>query len=82
MASLTDAPDFTLAGKAYYGKIQSIYDGDTMKIIIKIGDKWQRFDCRLNWIDTPEVASGVVRAFGTEVRDIVRKMVLGRVVRV
>ena len=62
-------------GKAYYGKIQSVYDGDTVQILIKLGDSFHRFDSRLNWIDTPEIKSGVVRAFGIEVRDILKRMI-------
>jgi len=79
---MADAPDFTLAGKAYYGKIQSVYDGDTVKILIKLGDNFHRFDSRLNWIDTPEIKSGVVRAFGSEVRDILKRMIEGKIVKV
>lgn len=82
LANLSDAPDFTLAGRAYYGKIQSVYDGDTVKILIQLGDKVHRFDSRLNWIDTPELKTGLVKAFGAEVRDIVSRMILGKIVRV
>ena len=79
---MADAPEFTLAGKAYYGKIQSVYDGDTVKILLKLGDSFQKFDSRLNWIDTPEVKTGLVKPFGVEVRDILSRMILGKIVRV
>lgn len=64
MGGLADAPEFTLAGNAYYAKVQSIYDGDTLKAIIKFDGKFQKLDVRLNWIDTPEVSSGLVKPFG------------------
>ena len=52
-----DTPFFSLSGKECWGRVVQIYDGDTMKIVIKLFDGYYKFNCRLNGIDTCEIKS-------------------------
>jgi micrococcal nuclease len=46
---------FSLNNKTFKGKVVSIHDGDTCKIVLDIDGKLAKFNCRLNGIDTPEM---------------------------
>ena len=59
-----DAPAWTLNGQEFHCKVQKVYDGDSIKCILYYNLQFLKFDFRVNGIDTPEVASGVVREFG------------------
>ena len=50
-------PYFSLQGVNTYGRLVDIYDGDTVKIILPVMDKFLKFDVRLNGIDTCEIKS-------------------------
>ena len=50
-----DIPDFSLHGIETRGKVVDIYDGDTCKIVILIGEQLQKHTCRLVGLDTPEM---------------------------
>jgi micrococcal nuclease len=67
--------------KTIYGKVVKVYDGDTLTINIgyTIDLKF-----RLIGVDTPEIRKGDVdhRLAGKEIRDKLREMVLGKVVRI
>lgn len=52
---IDDIPEFSLNGVKTLGKIVDIYDGDTCKIILANGNVLMRFNCRLKYIDTPEM---------------------------
>jgi len=51
----SDIPKFSLNGIKTYGKIVEVYDGDTCKIVLLINNILQKFNCRINGIDTPEM---------------------------
>lgn len=51
----SDIPQFSLNGLKTSGKIVEIYDGDTCKIVLLINNILQKFNCRINGIDTPEM---------------------------
>lgn len=51
----SDVREFSLEGVECLGKIVDIYDGDTCKIILLVDGKYQKFNCRLFGIDTPEM---------------------------
>jgi len=53
--NIDDIPEFSLNGIRTIGKIVDVYDGDTCKIILANGDVFMRFNCRLKFIDTPEM---------------------------
>jgi endonuclease YncB( thermonuclease family) len=51
----SDIPEFSLNGIKTSGKIVEIYDGDTCKIVLLNNNVLQKFNCRINGIDTPEM---------------------------
>lgn len=51
----SDIPEFSLNGLKTSGKIVEIYDGDTCKIVLLNNNVLQKFNCRINGIDTPEM---------------------------
>ena len=54
--TINDIPEFSLNGIKTIGKIVDVYDGDTCKIILAQSNKaLLRFNCRLKFIDTPEI---------------------------
>ena len=46
---------FSLAGETHVAKVVNIYDGDTCKIVIKMGGRLVKFTCRMNGYDCPEM---------------------------
>jgi endonuclease YncB( thermonuclease family) len=46
---------YSLNGVKTRAKIVDIYDGDTCKIVIDYDNKYIKYNCRLNGIDTPEI---------------------------
>ncbi len=50
-----NTPEFSLCGLTLQGRILSCYDADTCKIALPLNDKFYKFTCRLNGIDTPEM---------------------------
>ena len=53
--NIEDVPEFGLNGIKTLGKVVDIYDGDSCKIILVNGNVLMRFNCRLKFIDTPEM---------------------------
>jgi endonuclease YncB( thermonuclease family) len=58
----SDIPEFSLNGLKTSGKIVEIYDGDTCKIILLNNNILQKFNCRINGIDTPEMKPPLSKA--------------------
>lgn len=50
-----ETKEFTLSGYFAKAYVISVYDGDTIKINMKFGDKIYLWNCRLQGIDTPEI---------------------------
>ena len=50
-------PLFSLVGQEHNAKVVDVYDGDSIKIVIKLSGTFQKFNCRLADIDTPELRS-------------------------
>ncbi len=66
----------------YNAKVLDVYDGDTFTLRIDLGcDVFTIQKVRLYGINTPEVR-GKDKVFGKEVREYVRTLILGEVVRV
>jgi endonuclease YncB( thermonuclease family) len=59
-----DVPLFSLQGVKTQARVVSIYDADTMTIVMPFAGKFCKFNLRLYGIDTPEMKSK-----NTEVRD-------------
>lgn len=53
--TIDDIPEFSLNETTTIGKIVDVYDGDTCKIILLNKDTFMRFNCRLKFLDTPEM---------------------------
>jgi endonuclease YncB( thermonuclease family) len=53
--NIEDVPEFSLNGIKTKGKVVDIYDGDSCKVILLNGITLMRFNCRLKFIDTPEM---------------------------
>ena len=54
-AKIEDVPEFSLNGVKTVGKVVDMYDGDTCKIILVYKNELMRFNCRLIYLDTPEM---------------------------
>ncbi len=50
-----NSPEFSLCGLTLQGRVVACYDADTCKIALPLNDKFYKFTCRLNGIDTPEM---------------------------
>lgn len=84
LEELTDAKEFSLDGQKLNGKVVSVYDGDTCKIIMPFKDDFFKWNCRLNNIDTPELRTknDKEKIFGKFVRDKLRQKILNKIVNV
>jgi endonuclease YncB( thermonuclease family) len=81
---INDAPIFTLDGIEIEGKVVSVYDGDSVKIIFPFKNTMYKWTCRLDGIDTPELRTkcAVEKEYAYKVRNILRDTILYKVVRV
>lgn len=77
-------PPFTLDGRTIEGKVVSVYDGDTVKIVFPVNEQLYKWNCRLSGIDTPEVKTKceLEKKFGYKVRDELREKILNKVITV
>lgn len=71
-------------GKTLEGKVVSVYDGDTVKIIMNFNNEFIKFNCRLSGIDTPEIRTKNTneKKYGLLVRDKLREKILNKIVTV
>lgn len=72
-------PKVPFQDKIIYARIEEIYDGDTVKIIVLFGDIPVRFSLRILGIDTPEIKHGEGRLpeehiAAVKVRDYMRSL--------
>lgn len=50
-------PFFGMEGQTLYGRVVSVYDGDTMTLVLPVFNHYYRFNVRLLGIDTSEMKS-------------------------
>lgn len=50
-------PEFSLNGKKLFGRIVSVYDGDTITVALNVFGNYYKFSVRLAGIDTCEIKS-------------------------
>jgi endonuclease YncB( thermonuclease family) len=50
-------PFFTLNGMKTYARVCSVYDGDTITVVMDVNGSFLKFKCRLMGIDTCEIKS-------------------------
>ena len=72
-------PKVPFQDKIIYARIEEIYDGDTVKIIVLFGDIPVKISLRILGIDTPEIKNGEGRlpeehAAAVKVRDYMRSL--------
>ena len=62
--------------KTSEAQLHSVYDGDTLRLILPVCCKKYIFSCRLNGLDTPEIRSKNVeeKSLAYKVRDYVREL--------
>ena len=79
-----EVPMFGFEGETHDGKVVNVYDGDTVKIVMKMFEKFYRFNCRIEGVDTPELRTRnkKEKAMGIKVRDELRKKILDKMVKV
>ena len=84
MDQITDAPIFSLKNYKVEGKVVSVYDGDSVKIIFPFHNENYKWTCRLSGIDTPELRTKneKEKKYGYKVRDILRTKILNKIVTV
>lgn len=82
MDNVTDAPMFSLSGTEVVGKVVSVYDGDTVKIIFPLHETLYKWNCRLSGVDTPELRTSCdeEKKYGYMVRDKLRDKILNKLV--
>ena len=80
--------EFSFDGRECTGKVVSVYDGDSVKIVFALSDnepnRLYKWTCRLINIDTPELRTKNTREkeFGIKVRDILREKILNKIVTI
>ena len=75
---------FSLKGELKEAKIVEVYDGDSCKAVFETFNKYYKWTLRLERLDTPELKTPSVleSQFGFEVRDVLRGMILNKVVKI
>ena len=74
---------FSLKDNVYDAKVINVYDGDTITVVFKLKDEFNKWNCRLNGIDTPEMKSKDLNEKNAAVkaRDFLREKILGKIVK-
>jgi endonuclease YncB( thermonuclease family) len=77
---------FSLEDEIIDGKVISVYDGDTVSIVLDLplNNKLFKWNCRLARVDTPELRTKnkKEKEFGYEVRNKLREKILNNVLSV
>ena len=82
---ITDSvKELTLENQEVVGKVVSVYDGDTIKVVFPLHNTLYKWNCRLGRVDTPELRTRneLEKKFGYEVRDKLREKILNKLVNV
>ena len=75
-------PIFSLDGLNFQAKIVDVHDGDTVKAVFKVFDKYYKWNCRIAHVDTPELRTDdpAEKERGLFVRDKLREQILNKIV--
>ena len=73
---------FTLDGMIFQAKVVDVHDGDTIKAVFKVFDKYYKWNCRIAHVDTPELRTDNAeeKERAIFVRDKVRELILNKIV--
>jgi endonuclease YncB( thermonuclease family) len=78
-----DVPMFSLNGYVTDAKVVRVYDGDTIHVVFHYFGKFYKWIGRIAHVDTPELRTKNLdeKKKGYEVRDKLRELILGKVVK-
>jgi endonuclease YncB( thermonuclease family) len=73
-------PEFSLKGLATYARLVGIYDGDSVNLILPVGDRYCKFAARLVGIDTCEMKNNnkEAQAIARQARDRLVELCIGQ----
>ena len=76
--------NFTLEGLTKTAKVVKVYDGDTITIVFKHKDEYNKWNCRIYGIDTPEIKSKNPEEKKAAViaRDFLKDLILEKIVTI
>ena len=80
--------EISFKGQEKIGKVVSVYDGDSIKIVFPLindmSNTLYKWNCRLINIDTPEIRTRNLKEkeFGLKIRDILRDKILNKIVTI
>ncbi len=80
----SDTEELSFENQVITGKVVSVYDGDTIKCVFPLNDKFYKWNCRINGIDTPEIRtrSKLEKEMGYKARDFLREKILKKMVEI
>ena len=79
-----NTPIFSLDGMNFQAKIVDVHDGDTVKAVFKVFDKYYKWNCRIAHVDTPELRTDdpAEKERGLFVRDKLKEQILNKIVMI
>lgn len=80
----TNIKKFTLDGLIKTAKVIKVYDGDTITVVFKHNDEYNKWNCRIYGIDTPEIKSQnpEEKKAGIIARDFLKNLILEKIVTI
>ena len=75
---------FSLEGFTKAAKVVKVYDGDTITVVFKHNDEYNKWNCRIYGIDTPEIKTknAEEKKQAIIVRDYLRDKILDKIVKI
>ena len=75
---------FSLANKAFIGKVVDVYDGDTCKIVIYYKNEFVKFNIRMYGYDSPELKTKntIEKQFSLISKQMLEKLILNKIVKI
>ena len=79
-----DVKQLCLKDEEKTGKVVSVYDGDTIKVVFPLHNTLYKWNCRLGRVDTPELRTKnkLEKKYGYIVRDKLREKILNKVIKI
>jgi micrococcal nuclease len=80
--NINNTNKFTLEGTSCYVRVVDVYDGDTITIVFRFGNKFYNKKCRIYGIDTPEIKTKNIeeKKEGNKAKEFLTNLVLGKVI--
>lgn len=79
-----DCNYFSLNGLTKTAKVVKVYDGDTITVIFHHKDEYNKWNCRIYGIDTPEIKTKnpEEKEAGIEARNFLKDLILEKIVTI